>query len=281
MKAKLILLFLLIFVNSGWGFFNEIQVDPEITGCGNAGVADAHNTFSAYLNPASISFNKSIMMGASYNHNPSIPGYSITSVAIKYFQPVPLGFIYIDEGIENIVSQKRFILSAGKLLFSSLSIGINIKMFRIDPSGFQENDNDPLVKSFNAYQYDAGVIFQIMPHLRGGIKIGDISSLDYEAKNRKKYNIGLNGDLNGFLLNLDLKIMSSYYNNNEDIQFFIGIKKMITDYINFSAGLDRLNFCYGAGLMLRNIGFISSFSLNYGYKFLFGSNHSIGVRSEF
>jgi len=281
MRIKIILLLVLVLSNTGWGFYSEIPVDPEISGCGNTGVADIHNAFSAYLNPASISFNKFLTLGASYNYNPSISDYAITGLAVKYFQPLPLGFIFFEEGVKDVVSQKRFIISVGRLLFPSLSFGMNMKILRIEPTGYQEDDNDPLIKSFHIYQYDAGTIFQIIPHIKGGLKISDFILKDNEIKNRIKYNIGLSGDLSGFLLNVDLRIMRSYYNKDQDIQFSIGIKKMITDYIAFSAGLDRLNFCYGIGLLVKDIGFVSGFSLHYGYRYLLGSNHSIGLRCEF
>jgi len=270
-----IILILIIFKDCLFGFLNDVNVGAKQQSMGISGVADIEDLFSAWWNPSSIGLNDKISVGAFLNFNETIPDYLLSSFAIKMNKPINWGLLVVNESVNEVISQNRYILTIGKNILSKFALGINIKILHLIPAGYQENPSDSSLKSIIKFQYDLGILFKIFSNINFGFLMRDLIRNYDLNKINTKYVVGIYGSFNIISFNTDLY----WTENNFNISF--GIQKDITKNIILRAGLNRMNPSWGCEIKFPDMFFAKLLSFQYSNSQLLGSNHSLSLQINF
>jgi hypothetical protein len=140
-------------------------------------VAIADDANAIYWNPAGLARMEGIRLMGTRAWLYGVPDFHVDYVAFKApdIKFVSLGFGWLSAALKDIQNENTFILSLARGGLGPLSVGANLKHFRLDAPGY-ERYNDPAYDGAqSAWGIDLGVLMQFRRNLTFGLSARNLN----------------------------------------------------------------------------------------------------------
>jgi hypothetical protein len=157
--------------------FEDVAVGARPLALGGAFVAIADDANAIYWNPAGLARMEGIRLMGTRAWLYSVPDFHVDYVAFKApdLKFMSVGFGWLSAALKDIQSENTFILSLARGGLGPLSVGINLKHFRLDAPGY-ERYNDPAYEGAqSAWGIDLGALMQFRRNLTFGLSARNLN----------------------------------------------------------------------------------------------------------
>jgi len=157
--------------------FEDVAVGARPLALGGAFVAIADDANAIYWNPAGLARMDGIRLMGTRAWLYSVPDFHVDYLAFKGpdLPFVSMGFGWLNASLKDIQSENTFILSLARGGLGPLSVGVNLKHFRLDAPGY-ERYNDPAYDGAqSAWGIDLGMLMQFRRNLTFGLSTRNLN----------------------------------------------------------------------------------------------------------
>lgn len=157
--------------------FEDVAVGARPLALGGAFVAIADDANAVYWNPAGLTRMEGIQLMGTRAWLYGVPDFHVDYVALKApdLGFLHLGFGWLNAALKDIQNENTFVLSLAHKGPEQLSLGINLKYFRLDAPGY-ERYNDPAYSGAqSAWGIDLGALMQFRRDLTLGLSVRNLN----------------------------------------------------------------------------------------------------------
>ncbi len=157
--------------------FEDVAVGARPLALGGAFVAIADDANAIYWNPAGLARMEGIRLMGTRAWLYNVPDFHVDYLAFKApdLGFMSLGFGWLNASLKDIQSENTFILSLARGGFGPLSVGANVKYFRLDAPGY-ERYNDPAYQGAqSAWGIDLSVLWRSRKNLALGLAARNVN----------------------------------------------------------------------------------------------------------
>jgi hypothetical protein len=157
--------------------FEDVAVGARPLALGGAFVAIADDANAVYWNPAGLTRMEGIRLMGTRAWLYSVPDFHVDYLAFRApdLGSMSLGFGWLNAALKDIQSENTFILSLARRGPGPLSLGVNLKHFRLDAPGY-ERYNDPAYEGAqSAWGVDLGVLMLFRRNITLGLSARNLN----------------------------------------------------------------------------------------------------------
>jgi hypothetical protein len=157
--------------------FEDVAVGARPLALGGAFVAIADDANAVYWNPAGLARMEGIRLMGTRAWLYSVPDFHVDYLAFKAPDVgfASLGFGWLNAALKDIQSENTFIFSLARSGPGALSVGVNLKYFRLDAPGY-ERYNDPAYQGAqSAWGVDVGMLMQFRRNFTFGFSARNLN----------------------------------------------------------------------------------------------------------
>jgi len=165
--------------------FEDVAVGARPLALGGAFVAIADDANAVYWNPAGLTRIEGIQLMGTRAWLYGVPDFHVDYVALKApdLDFLHLGFGWLNAALKDIQNENTLVLSLARKGPRQLSLGINLKYFRLDAPGY-ERYNDPAYSGAqSAWGIDLGALMQFRRDFTLGLSVRNLNQPELQMLN--------------------------------------------------------------------------------------------------